>query len=176
MNRTLLAIFFCSAVVARGENARDILDSAGIKGGLIVHVGCGDGKLTAALRANDSFIVHGLDTDEKNVEAARKHIQSLGLYGKIAVAQWDGKRLPYIENFANVIVVSDGCRVADDEIMRVLAPNGVALVGGKKTVKPRPKEIDEWTHYLHDPSNNAVAHDSVIDFLTRMQWIAGPRY
>ena len=31
--------------------------------------------------------------------------------------------------------------------------------GWTKTVKPRPAEIDEWTHYLHDPSNNAVAHD-----------------
>jgi outer membrane protein assembly factor BamB len=58
----------------------------------------------------------------------------------------------------------------------VLVPHGVALVGGEKLVKPRPQEIDDWTHYLHDPSNNAVAHDSAIGFLTRMQWIAEPRY
>ncbi|MBM3889507.1 MAG: hypothetical protein FJ388_10315, partial [Verrucomicrobia bacterium] len=32
--------------------ASQILETAGIKGGLIVHVGCGDGKLTAALRVN----------------------------------------------------------------------------------------------------------------------------
>jgi outer membrane protein assembly factor BamB len=176
MKRTLIALLLCCAVVARGENAQDILKAAGVKGGVIVHVGCGDGKLTAALRANDSFIVHGLDTDAKNVAAARKHIQSLGLYGSVSVADWDGKRLPYIENFINLIVTGDECRVASDEIMRVLAPNGVALVGGEKIVKPRPKTMDEWTHYLHDPSGNAVAHDSEIDFLTRMQWIAGPRY
>ncbi|MCK4294095.1 MAG: hypothetical protein KAY65_12930, partial [Planctomycetes bacterium] len=39
------------------ERARQILDATGVKGGLVVHIGCGDGKLTAALRANDSFIV-----------------------------------------------------------------------------------------------------------------------
>ena len=62
MHRTLLAILLCSAAIARGENVQEILQATGIKGGLIVHVGCGDGKLTTALRANDSFIVHGLDT------------------------------------------------------------------------------------------------------------------
>lgn len=41
--------------------ARDILDATGVKGGLIVHLGCGDGKLTAALRVNDRYLVHGLD-------------------------------------------------------------------------------------------------------------------
>ena len=48
---------------AYAGTAKDILDAASIKGGLIVHVGCGDGKLTAALRANDSYIVRGLDAD-----------------------------------------------------------------------------------------------------------------
>lgn len=178
MTMIMPTLVACIAACAANDatQARTIIETVGIKGGLIVHVGCGDGKLTAALRANDSFIVHGLDTDAKNVDAARKHIQSLGLYGSVSVAQWDGQRLPYIENFVNLIVVSEGVRVSSDEIMRVLAPNGVALVGGKKTVKPRPSTIDEWTHYLHDPSNNAVAHDSEISFLTRMQWIAGPRY
>ena len=62
----------------------------------------------------------------------------------------------------------------------MLVPNGVAYVkdGGKwtKTVKPRPQEIDEWTHYLHDASNNAVAHDTVVGPPRRMQWVGSPRY
>lgn len=170
---------FCAPLRLWGgeeEQAREILAASGVQGGLIVHVGCGNGVLTSALRANDRYLVHGLDRDPKHVEAARQQIQSLGLYGGVSVASWDGRRLPYIENFVNLIVVSGDCRVDRDEILRVLAPNGVAMAGGQKTVKPWPKEIDEWTHYLHDPSNNAVAHDQAIDFLKRMQWIAGPRY
>jgi 2-polyprenyl-3-methyl-5-hydroxy-6-metoxy-1,4-benzoquinol methylase len=61
---------------AEQQQAEEILASAGIPGGVVVHVGCGDGRLTAALRANDSFLVHGLDANPANVDAARKHLQS----------------------------------------------------------------------------------------------------
>ena len=40
------------------QEAEQILDATGIKGGLIVHIGCGEGKLTAALHVNDRFLVH----------------------------------------------------------------------------------------------------------------------
>jgi outer membrane protein assembly factor BamB len=43
-------------------------------------------------------------------------------------------------------------------------------------VKPRPKEIDEWTHYLHGPGNNAVSQDSVVGPPARYQWVGGGRY
>ncbi|MBI5686233.1 MAG: PQQ-binding-like beta-propeller repeat protein [Verrucomicrobia bacterium] len=177
--KTLALVLIFATVEATADDspqARDILNTASVKGGLIVHIGCGDGKLTAALRANDSFVVHGLDIDAKNVAAARKYIQSLGLYGKVSVEQWKSERLPYVDNFANLVVVSGDSRVTNDEILRVLAPNGVALVGGRKTVKPWPKAIDEWTHYLHGPDNNAVANDTVVGPPKHYQWIGSPNY
>ena len=49
----LLAACLSAATPSAGpdESAKTILDAAGVKGGLVVHLGCGDGKLTAALRA-----------------------------------------------------------------------------------------------------------------------------
>jgi len=174
---SLLTFMLCLAATPTfADEAKDILQATGIKGGFVVHLGCGDGKLTAALHANDSYLVQGLDSDPQNVAAARRNIQSLGLYGKVTVDQLRGARLPYIENFVNLVVADKPDGVAMEEVMRVLAPNGVAYIGGQKTVKPRPKDIDEWTHYLHDPSNNAVAHDSEVGPLARMQWIAAPFY
>ena len=35
------------------KQAREIIAVAGVQGGMVVHLGCGDGKLTAALRVND---------------------------------------------------------------------------------------------------------------------------
>ena len=67
------------------KQALGILDKCGVKGGLIVHIGCGDGKLTVALRTNDSFLVQGLDRKAGNVQMARKYIQTLGLYGVVSV-------------------------------------------------------------------------------------------
>lgn len=162
------------------REAMQILESTGVKGGLIVHVGCGDGKLTAALRANDSYLVHGLDGSRGNIAKARKHIKALGQYGSVFVELWSGNRLPYIDNSVNLVVSEDLNDLSNSEVMRVLVPNGIAYVKSEgrweKKQKPWPQEIDEWTHYLHDPSNNAVAHDSVIEPPSRYQWIAGPRY
>ncbi len=165
---------------SEGAFAQQAMEATGIRGGLVVHVGCGDGRLTAALHANDSYLAHGLDADAANVEVARKHIQSLGLYGKVSVEQWTGKCLPYVDNLVNLVVSENLGGIPLDEVMRVLAPNGVAYLkrGGRweKTVKPRPKGMDEWTHYLHDPTGNAVAHDSLIEPPARYQWVGGERY
>ena len=175
---SIMLIAACAGVAAEG--AADILTAAGVKGGLVVHLGCGDGKLTAALRASDSYLVHGLDADPANVAAARRHVRSLGLYGKVTVERWTSARLPYADNLVNLVVAQDLGTVPMNEVMRALAPNGVAYIktGGawRKTVKPRPKAIDEWTHYLHDASNNAVAADTVVGPPRRVQWICGPQW
>jgi len=158
--------------------AREILSAAGVRGGLVVHLGCGDGKLTAALRAGNGYVVQGLGADEAEVEQARRHIESLGLYGPVSVDTFDGKRLPYIDNLVNLAVVGDGSGVGQDEILRVLAPLGVACVrkGNEWTtiVKPWPPDIDEWTHWLHGASGNAVAEDTRVGPPRHLQWIGGP--
>jgi len=160
--------------------AGKILDATGVKGGLIVHLGCGDGKLTAALCAGDAYLVHGLDTDLGNVEEARRHVRQLGLYGKVSIDKFDGHGLPYADNLVNLIVASGGYQVTSEEITRVLAPNGVAITLDPQRstfnslVKPWPKEIDEWTHFLHDASNNAVARDSQAGPPRRLKWVCGP--
>ncbi|MBM4047321.1 MAG: methyltransferase domain-containing protein, partial [Planctomycetes bacterium] len=172
------------AADALTATARQILDAAGVKGGLIVHLGCGDGKLTAALRASDSFLVHGLDPDAKNVETARAHIRSLGLYGKVSVDQLRGNHLPYADNLVNLLVCEYAReRVSESEMTRVLAPGGVALsvnpkskIPNPKSVKPRPEGVDEWTHFLHDASGNPVAHDRVVGPPRHLQWTSDPPY
>ncbi|MFC1596551.1 PQQ-binding-like beta-propeller repeat protein [Planctomycetota bacterium] len=162
--------------IAERDLARTILKTAEVKGGLVVHLGCGDGKLTAALYAGDGYLIHGLDTDVEQAAKAREHIRSVGLYGKVSVDTFDGRRLPYVDNLVNLVVAEDLGEVSVDEVTRVLAPLGVACVGGKKIVKPWPKEIDEWTHFLHGADNNAVAKDTVVGPPKRYQWISGPRW
>ncbi|MHC4179211.1 MAG: outer membrane protein assembly factor BamB family protein [Planctomycetota bacterium] len=186
----LFALVFMSAAAVGGAgatgqtperaSARQILDAAELQGGLIVHLGCGDGKLTAALHAGENFLVHGLDTDADAVRQAREHLEGLGVYGRVSVERFDGRRLPYADNLVNLVVAENLGGVAVDEALRVLAPGGVlyAKQDGRwrKVVKPRPADIDEWTHYLHDASGNPVAHDQVVGPPGHVQWIAGPRH
>jgi len=174
-----------------GTSAKDILSATGIKGGLVVHLGCGDGKLTAALHVNDSYLVHGLDKDAKSIKKARDYISkpanggsprnpaSLDLYGKVSVEQWSGNVLPYSDNVVNLLVAEDLGDVSMDEVLRVLCPNGAAYLKygrkWKKIIKPWPCDIDEWTHFLHDADNNAVAKDTRIATPKHLQWEAEPK-
>jgi outer membrane protein assembly factor BamB len=179
---TLLILGAVSVAAAQPDvykqQAEQILKAADIKGGLIVHIGCGDGKLTAALYANENYLVHGLEKDLDKLRQAREYVQSGGNYGDVSFSRFDGKRLPYVDNLVNLAVVEEPDDVPMDEVKRVLAPGGKAYI--KKNaqwqmiIKPRPEEIDEWTHFLHDPSGNAVAHDQVVGPPRHIQWVAGP--
>jgi outer membrane protein assembly factor BamB len=172
----LAGILFSTGTLA--DSATDIIKDTNFKGGLIVHLGCGDGELTAALHVNDRCLVHGLDTDPDAVARARKHIQRLGLYGPVSVETLDGRDLPYADNLVNLLVAEDLGRIPMEECLRVLAPNGVLYVKSSnkwdKTAKQWPDAIDEWTHHLHDAGGNAVADDLVAGPPQHLQWTAGP--
>ena len=176
----LLLIAFSTGIRADGMAARQVLETAGFRGGLIVHLGCGDGHLTGELAEPGEWLVHGLDTSAENVASARTHLQEAGLYGRVAVDLFDGHHLPYVDNLVNLIIVEGRGDVSHDELMRVLAPQGVLCEkkDGKwtTTTKPRPQNIDEWTHYSYDASGNAVAHDDVVAPPGRLQWISGPKF
>ena len=181
------------------KTAELILKASGVQGGLVVHIGCGVGKLTAALCPNERYIVQGLERDATDVEAARTHIRSLGCYGQVSVRQWDSQQLPYGDNLVNLIVAeaASGMRDPVKEILRVLAPRGVAIVREKGNkawlsrvshpvsrigmdlamfAKPVPTEIDDWTHYLHDSGNNAVADDERVGPPRHLQWKSKPMW
>ncbi|HUG70297.1 MAG TPA: PQQ-binding-like beta-propeller repeat protein [Pirellulaceae bacterium] len=165
---------------AETDTAGDILQATGVKGGVIVHLGCGDGKLTAALRVSDRYQVHGLARDPAEVAKARGHVAAGEHYGEVSIDRLSGNRLPYVDNLVNLVVAEDLADVTVDELLRVLVPNGVAYIksddGWKKTVKPWPDDIDEWTHFLHDAGGNAVAHDDVVGPPRHLQWLGSPRW
>ncbi|MBT3199486.1 MAG: PQQ-binding-like beta-propeller repeat protein [Phycisphaerales bacterium] len=177
----LLVLTAAGASSADGApSSAEILTAAGVSRGLVVHVGCGDGKLTVAMGSAEGLLVHGLDTDAKKVRAARKLIASAGLYGKVSADVFDGENLPYIDNCVNLVVCQRLGSLSMKEIMRTLAPGGVAYVKTDRrwtrTLKPRPDELDDWTHYLHGPDNNAVSNDTIVAPPKRIQWLASPRW
>ena len=162
-------------------SASKILAVAGLQGGVIVHLGCAGGRLTAALCASEHFVVQGLDSDPENVRQSRAYIQELSLCGPVSVRHLGDTHLPYVDNLVNLLVVSNESGVSESEMRRVLAPGGVVLfldrqspIEDRKLIKPRPGNTDEWTHYLHDPSGNSVAHDELVGPPRHLQWTAGP--
>ena len=169
-----------SAVAAGGESPRELLTQSGVKGGLIVHLGCGDGSRTVPLHVGPQYVVQGLDQDASQVAAARKFVASKSIDGAVCFDRWDGRHLPYAENLVNLIIAEDSGQATRGELMRVLAPLGVLMVWKDgdwvKTVKPWPNDIDQWTHFLHGPDGNPVANDQKVGPPRKIQWLGNPRW
>lgn len=171
----LFALF--GALSVYGETAVNLLSLASVKGGLVVHVGSTDAQLTTSLRANASYQVQALTRDPATLSALREGIGAA--YGPVSADLLTTPHLPFIENLVNLLVVEDP-QISRSEIDRVLVPNGVALIKSgnswEKFVKPRPSEMDEWTHYAYDSKGNLTSKDTLVGPPKRMQWVGNPRW
>ncbi|MCB1230079.1 MAG: PQQ-binding-like beta-propeller repeat protein [Verrucomicrobiae bacterium] len=167
---------------AQNGEAQKLLDLTTTTGGLVVHVGCGDGALAASLaEARDSLVVQGLETDAAKVVAARGRFrESESGATRLSAELWNAEsgRLPFAENLVNLLIVSEGVSIADDEVMRVLRPGGSvarASGGGWKTeTKPEASTKRDWTHYEYNASNNMVGEDPDCGLPRRFQWAGKP--
>ncbi len=198
MNKAISAALTIAVAVstagADDPSAKTILEVSGFRGGVVVHVGCGDGKLTAGL-CGDNVVVHGLDTNAGNVAKTRELLRRTKCYGTASAARFDGRNLPYADGVVNLLVMASGpsspdrsavaskWQVAGEEIQRVLAPRGVLVdlsdptdLSDRLTRKPVPKDTDEWTHYLYDASNNAVSEDNAVGPPAGLQWVTAPKF
>jgi len=171
---TLLFVLLSSAHADVAGTAAQMVRASGASGGVCAIVGATDADLALAIAKQGSFVVHCLAPDATTCDALRKAIRAGGLYGTVSAVVLDANQLPYTDNLVNLLVVNGENRIPKEELLRVLVPNGVALIGGKKMVKPWPKEIDEWTHFLHGPDNNPVARDTRVAPPSRLQWCCEP--
>ncbi len=176
-----IVLLLATPLVSAGDaenTARTILDKSNVRGGIVVLLGCEPTDLAVALHANERYLVHALTNDPQRVTQTRARIDAAQLAGPVSVELFETTTLPYVDNLINLVVVADADGVTNDEIMRVLAPNGVACFrnGDQWTckVKRRPESIDQWTHYLHDAGNNAVADDTTVGPPRSLQWGAPP--
>lgn len=164
-----------------GSDVSSVVDVSGVRGGLVVPIGVEHLDVAIELGRAGRYLVQIFDSDAEDVGRAREQIAAAGLYGRrVAVDRFDGTHVPLIDGVAALMIVRDGASLSPEEVDRVLRPDGVLLWRDRdvwqKRVKPRPSAIDEWTHYLYDPTNNAVSQDDVVGPPRRFQWVGSPRY
>jgi len=153
-----------------------MLRATDFTGGLIVHIGCKTGELATALAAKENLFVYGLDADEANVVAARQHAAALNRSSRVAFELLRSDTLPFIPNIANLVIADDGGRVSEAEIMRILAPGGVAYLETTKKIKPYPRQYDDWTHFLHGPDGHVMSQDLAVGPPFHIQWAGDPQH
>ena len=159
---------------------QQMLEDSLVPGGVIVHVGCGDGRTTADLVRNPQDRVQGLDQDAASIDQARQQALSLGLDGRLSYRIWCGERLPYADHLVNVLIWDAAAGLPDlDEVRRVMAPGGIAYLGSdkgwEKQVQPWPEDICQWTHFRADAGGTGANRDQRVGPPKHLQWEAGPR-
>jgi hypothetical protein len=179
-----LAAISAPAAEAKAE-AKKVLELYGRKQGFCVHLGCGrEGAagLTAELAAGSEMLVHGLALDDASAGRATEAIEAAGLAGRARAEKVDMPPLPFVPHLANLVVIDDFAPLTKaglkmDEVLRVVAPGGAVCTrkGGKWTqaVKPRPAEMDDWTHPGGDAGNSRVSNDKLARFPAGLRWLDG---
>ncbi len=116
--------------------ARQIVRATGIKKGICIDLGTGPAALSIALAKITDLKIYSLDIEKEMCKLAEKNIFQEGLSEVIDVVQADVHKIPFRNNFAD-LVVSRGSipfwkdlSTAFKEIYRILKPEGTAYVGG----------------------------------------------
>ncbi len=147
--------------------------------GLALDIGCGDAGLAVELARRTALKIQCVDPDAATVEAARKAIDAAGLYGtRVAADRGDLARLDYPDYCATLIVCGDefvaGKRGREfKEILRVLHPKGVAVIGqsaaaAKKAQSPLTKpRLEGWLKAAGIAGYEVVQADGVWARITR---------
>jgi len=179
-----------------------LVEISGVHGGLCVQIGGDELEAIADLARTGRFLVHLLDSDPDAVAQVTETLHAQDLYGLVSADRlMPGGRLPYTEDLANLLLI-EGPRadsVPPAEMARVLCPQGVLLIregnvaesalkaaglqdvrrvgnGGQWLFarKPRPEEMDQWSHPRHAADGNAVSGDRLVGPPRRIRWVAGP--
>jgi len=65
-----VALPWLLGATGHADSADQVIEASRVRGGLVVHIGFGNGRLTPALRLNDRYVVHGLDTSPEAVDSS----------------------------------------------------------------------------------------------------------
>jgi outer membrane protein assembly factor BamB len=155
-----------------------LLDKLAVTRGIVVLIGDKECRVARELARNSELTLYVQLADGRDVEAARRAVAAEGLLGtRICVEQGTPARIGLADDLADALAtVGDPPGVGKAEVLRVLRPEGRAIVGQEQWVKPYPPGVDDWTHHYRRPDNNTQSRDVVAraPFLT--QFVVEPRF
>jgi len=159
---------------------RILAECGGIRDGICLDLGCGSGYLDVELAKRSNFKIIGLDIDPDMQPLFEKKIREEGLQERISFVLGDAQKLPFPDDYADVIVSRGTLIFIPDikkclrEVDRVLKPTGVAFLGGRYLYTPQSYKIPTET-LKQIVRDSGVAGAEVID--SRGQWVKviGPK-
>ncbi|MHC4508095.1 MAG: outer membrane protein assembly factor BamB family protein, partial [Planctomycetota bacterium] len=164
--------------VACGQEQCHVLERIDISRGICVILGDDTGSLTSRLAGDTQLHLYVQLGSAERVAKMRRQMDAAGLLGRrVWVEQGEVSRVHLANNLADVLVaVNDATAISRDEALRVVRPQGKALLGDRELVKPFPPGLDDWSHPYHGPDNNPQSRDQICRAPYLTQFLAEPYY
>lgn len=164
------------------DEAEETLRRAGFRRGILAVLGLpgpGDPDFVVKLASGNGLVVYFQTPDPAEELAVRQAAERAGLLGnRIFVDRGPWERIRLADNLAGAVWVGPAARekVPRGELLRVLHPEGKALIGPEEVVKPFPEGIDSWSHPFHGPDNNPQSKDRLARAPYATQFLAEPLF
>ena len=129
-----------SAMYAAAAEA--ILSESGVRRGYCLVLGSEKGRLAYELARRSQLNIYCVEPDASKVEASRKALRAVGLYGpRVTVEQTDPTRLAYPNYFANLVVSETLLKTGNvpgdpQQVARHVKPVGGVICLGSPTTAP----------------------------------------
>jgi len=168
-----------TTIAAEAEAA---LSRVGVSKGICVVLGlpkADQAGFVADLAKGSQLLMYFQSPSEQEVAAVRKRAEEAGLLGKrIFVDRGGWGTIHLADNLAGAVLVSPAAEksVAREELLRVLHPQGKAILPSGEIVKPFPEGIDDWSCPYHGPDNNPQSTDQIARAPYLTQFLAEPRF
>lgn len=168
------------------DAAKSALERIGMRRGICAVLGLperAEPAFVADLARGSELLVYFQSSDAAEVDAVRKAAEAAGLLGsRVFADRGDAGRVHLADNLADAVLASSSAAkpIGPDEILRVLRPQGKAIVGdpahGPEHAKPIPQGSDCWSHPYHGPDNNPQSADQLARAPYLTQFLAEPLF
>ncbi|MHC4400868.1 MAG: outer membrane protein assembly factor BamB family protein, partial [Planctomycetota bacterium] len=173
-------------MVLAGQADRELVGKlakeVGVDRGVCAVLGGNRGVAVELARATE-MVIHVRQPDAAAVASSRKQAEAAGFgIDRLTVEHGGFEKLPYADNMIDLVVAAgphadDLSEAAVAEIMRVLRPEGTAIIGqDKRLTKPALEGTDDWSHWEKEPDNNPVSADQLIKAPYLTQFLEHPMY
>ncbi len=161
-----------------GVSVDEVLAKIGAARGICVILNDSNCDLALGLAGRSELLLYVQLQESEDVETARRRVDAEGLYGtRIVVEKGESAKVHMADNLADALIVLDGGgEIPEAEVLRVLHPQGKALIGRKELIKPFPVGVDDWSHPYHGPDNNPQSADQIAKAPYLTQFLAEPYY
>ena len=163
------------------------VERLGVNQGLCVVLGDPRCERALQLARETELMVYVQLPEARQVETARQTVLAAGqregqpteglLNQRIWIEKGALHRLWLADNLADALWAGpDAAGLSEAEVLRVLRPQGKAILATKELIKPAPAGVDDWSHPYHRPDNNPASCDQLARGPYLTHFLAGPHY